>query len=272
MASLVVNNSSQRSTDGWVAQWVGPVCREACITHVASALGWGRGPASAVVEYLKSNVRGLPELEEEFGSSAIRKALGDKRDQILVPYQVEQFMQTPLNELFNDDQTLENFGQATRVTEVATLFFKPLGLTLRILNSSSQRVSIRSVPWTLVQEEYGDVVHEENQWMAKLDRPIGIGRTTEEQNALIPQGAEIPYFDEHAYTLFTQREAGSSDPEPEWVRCKEEPEAAEPLSVLCKKTKKAGKKSEIITDCTDSFNGGIPVQWKFPAEQAKETT
>ncbi len=271
MTSTVQNNA-ENQTAGWIAQWVGPVCRDACFASVQTNTLLSPDPSRLVVQYLKSNVRGLPELEGEFGPEAIRKALGDKRDQILVPYQVEQFMQTPLDQLFDDDETIKSFGDATRVTEVATLFFKPLALTVGFLNSSSQRVSIQSQSWTLLQEEYADIEQDENQCIVKLDRPIGVGRTTEEQNDLIPKGAEIPCFDEHAFTLFTQKEAAPSDPKPEWMRCAEEPEAAEPLLVLCQQPKKVGMKSKIITDCIDGGFCGVPVQWKFPAEQAKETT
>ncbi len=262
MASLVNNNSPL------IAEWAGSQLKNDCFVGVTLGTGMGSGPASVVVSYLQSPVkmRGLTELVKEFGEGAVNSALGKDKDQVLVPYKVERFLQTPLTQVFQDEMTLASFGDATKVAEVTTLFLKVNGFSLRILGSLSTRVMFDETSWAALEEDHGDVQERGNQWIVKLNDCVGIGSDAETQNSLVPKDAEIPSVVDHIYALFTRGPATPFDPAPVATRCKESGQDGQNMNVDLIEPEEPGQKSEIVAGISFSGYGGAAVQWKFPAD------
>ncbi len=203
MTSFIQNNA-ENQTAGWIAEWAGPVGKEACIAGVTAGTGLSRGPASVVVDYVrKSAIISVPELLSGFGGKAL-EGLGATNT--LVPYEVEKLLQTDLDEVIKDVDALLQYEKAgfTKVTHVTTLFFKAQHLVLQDLNLMSRAARFERASWRDLQDPFGMVQAPTNQWIVKLDEPVGFGKIEEEQDALVPHGAEISPFVDHAYTIFAR--------------------------------------------------------------------
>src|SRR5437899_5608896 len=116
-----IQNNAEDLTAGWIAEWVGPVGKNSCFDAVQASTLLSPDPTRVVVQYLRKNALvDLPDFEEACGKNKVEKLLGGKPNQIAIPFQIEQLLQTDLNKLFSDPEVLAGFGEKTKLTEISS--------------------------------------------------------------------------------------------------------------------------------------------------------
>ena len=222
----------------WITEWTGPRGYDVIhdvLTRANTSLK--RDTVSLVVQYLKkSDIFGLDDLENAAGkaeepstfngflvSIGIKKKprLPDGKEELIkligkygperaLPLDIDDEMQKDVSQVFEKDKdTLWHWDNSyKKITNIYSLYWCPRGISANIIKSIAVK---HGVSFLLMNEqvdsEYCNMITRDECWIQFPNAVLGIdrlgqGKTLEQQEALIPKGFEVPYFQDAVFCVF----------------------------------------------------------------------